>query len=333
MAQKKLFEEYDYDKRKGCLPEGYEPLEYINNICRHRDIKYIHVGWYKSEKEVLARIDSLHNVIPYIKFSIDKRLASPIAYKYGFFAPDIIYPYLLEGEDVTAAVKRNQYNIIPEFLYRQIKNDSKNGIKYVEEALNNGSLLISSFNKFKKLENERRDIYEQRNIVDIYNSNGKTIELDIEFDFDCLVLCTSLPSFCDFQNKNEWIQINNVSEFIDELTSTLTKSGVEISEVLLGSCVYSDKRLSKQNDELVDCFTKYSEKIPFGELVKYINYSLADDILMNKPTDFIHEKEFRIVFKLSKKIEQSKLSGNVAKIKDGIIINDKSLTKYFKKVN
>ena len=62
-------------------------------------------------------------------------------------------------------------------------------------------------------------------------------------DYDCLILCTSLPSFVDFNNKNQWIRINNVNDFINELTKSLIKAGVEISEVLFGSCIYNDKEL------------------------------------------------------------------------------------------
>lgn len=332
MAQKKLFEELDYKKAKEALPQEFEPLEYISVPFEYKTVKYIHVGWYKSEKEVKDRLKTLHLIFPFIKFSIDKQLDTAISYKFGFFAPEIIQPYLSDDEIVTVCVKRNQYNVIPKFVYRQIGNHSINGDRYVKSALNEGSILISSFEKFRKLENERQDIYEQRNKINVFHSNGTRIEFDVAVELDCLVLCTSLPSFNDFENKNEWIKINDVDGFINGLTKTLINAGVEIYEVLFGSCVYNDKKLSINNDEMVDFVKEHPEKITNTDFMNYFHHQLQDDLIMNKPKDFAEEKEFRIVFKLLKKIDASTLRENVCITDRGIVITDKALTKYFEKV-
>lgn len=268
-------------------------------------------------------------MFPNLEFDIQKRYVSPIKFEYFFIADAILAHFLLreDYERITGLVKVTNYdNNIPQHIYRQI------GEKYVNALFDKekGELFLSTFGRCRKLESKRCDKYELRNKIKIYSKSYR-IETDLQMDNDYIVLCTSNPEYENFDNRNDWIKINDVNNYIADLTDLLVSLGFDIYEVVFGRCKYSNKTIEFNDDEN---YTLYETAISNNMLAlesinSNINNKCENDMLMNKPTYFSKEKEFRIVFKLNDLDLKKENTGKVKFVDGGIVINALELIKYY----
>lgn len=224
----------------------------------------------------------------------------------------------VEYEYQVVAMKSTSYkgNKMPNVLYRTI------GAENVEKLLKNGELLISTFKRCRESENDaRRDKFELRNIVEIHEGT-KVLEADMIVDDSLLVLCTSLPPANPKTSVPDTIVITDPECFCREITNSLMEKGLCVAEVLYGACVYNDKTISIETDNFVSYICEKTDKdnmFPSKEIFEFVNAHAENDIIMNKPTSFMHENEFRFVWKLTKSFSDEKL-----------IITNPNLVKYCK---
>ena len=134
--------------------------------------------------------------------------------------------------------------------------------------------------------------------------------MDIGFDDSLLVLCTTFSPPDETKDNSALIRITDVNAFHKEVTRRLNEMGFLVSEVIHGYCTYNDKVISIETDNFVTDFCKEMDStgLFLGEkLGQFIKDTVENDIIMNKPEEFLHEKEYRFVWKLTAPFEQDKL--------------------------
>lgn len=302
------FKEFDYDGLKLQLPEDYEPIPYLPTKSTIKRNANICIHGLSSEAEAVRFVTQYMPYFPQNNFNIQKGFKNAIEYEYTVIAPQEISVLLERHKTLysTPIVKCTQYNniAIPPVLYRTI------GRANVETLFERGELLLSTFRRCRILENDaRRDKYELRNIVEIHEQ-GKKIEVDVGFDDSLLLLCTSLPPIDTAIDCSDIVKITDVPGFCKEITKTLVEMGLVVAEVLYGPCVYNDKVIAIETDSFVSAFiNKMYDTNTFNsaELFDYIYDRVENDIIMNKPSAFRNENEYRFVWKLVNSFDEEKL--------------------------
>lgn len=312
------FKEFDYKNLKKQLPDGIEPIPYVTapvNIKRHPLICVHGLSTYEAAIQFISQHASF---FPPNSFTIQKYQKNVFEYEYQVIAPYEL-SFLMKNDPLiypTIVVKSTPYNnaAIPIPLYRTI------GAENVEKLFKHGELLLSTFKRCRTLENDaRRDKYELRNIVEIIEGTKK-MEIDVGFDDSLLLLCTSLPPINEDTDLTATIRITDVSGFFKEITKTLVSMGFSVAEILYGPCVYNDKVISIETNSFISDFEAKIDttgNFPSQELMAFINKHVENDIIMNKPFDFVKEQEYRLVWKLVNSFNEEKL-----------LIRNPDLTKY-----
>ncbi len=208
-------------------------------------------------------------------------------------------------------------NELPPVLYREI------GVAHIDDFFEKGELLVSTFNRCRKLENDnRRDNLELSNIVELYEESNRRMEFRAQMEDDILLLCTSLQPIKG--DKKGIIKINDVDGFFSAVSEALSsRTDCLITEAISGACVYNDKRISIHTDSLATRIqlilhgkiTNVNLMDCLLELAETMRLQAENDIIMNKPTRFTSENEYRFVWKLQKPIEGDYLIVNVPEIK------------------
>ena len=292
------FEEYNPEEIIKRLPEGLSPLESLPvsvDFSRNATIK---VHGFANAKEAN---DFMNYLAPQFISSckLTKGMKSAIEYEYQLIAPYQLAPlFSAHGYFSEICVKNTLYGTlaIPSVVYRQLGKE-----KYVQDLFDKGSFQISTFKRCRALESDlRRDKYELRNIVEIFDGSLK-VEADVQLDDNLLLLCTSTSSEDLAQNKSGMIKITNVFGFISEITKTLTKLGYLSAEIVQGPCKYNDKVLQINGEGFLSNYISNldaSGEFDGASLVSFIREKAENDVLFTKPFSFEREQEYRIVWKL-----------------------------------
>ena len=292
------FKEYNPEEIKKQLPDGFSPLESLPvsvDFSRNTTIK---VHGFANAKEAN---DFMNNLAPQFisACKLTKGMKSAIEYEYQLIAPYQLAPlFSAYGYVCEICVKSTLYGVqaIPNVIYRQLGEE-----KYVQDLFDKGSFQISTFKRCRVLESDlRRDKYELRNIVEIYDGSLK-MEADVQFNDNLLLLCTSTSSEDLAQNKSGMIKITNVFWFISEITKTLTKLGYLSAEIVQGPCKYSDKVLQINGEGFLSSYMSgldASGEFDGASLISFIRDKAENDVLFTKPYSFVKEQEYRIVWKL-----------------------------------
>lgn len=311
------FKEYNPEEVKKQLPDGYSPVESIPvsvNLSRNLTIK-VH-GF--------ANAEEANNFLNYFapqfisSCKLTKGMKSAIEYEYQLIAPYQLAPlFSAHGYVCEICVLNTLYGTpaIPEVVYRQLGEE-----KYVQDLFEKGSFQISTFKRCRVLESDlRRDKYELRNIVEIFDGSLKA-ETDVQFEDNLLLLCTSTSSEDLAQNKSGMIKITNVFGFISEITKTLTEMGYLSAEIVQGPCKYNDKVIQINGEGFLSNFMSNldaSGKFDGPSLLSFIRDKAENEIIFTKPFDFEKEQEYRIVWKLVAPFDG-----------DNLIITNPNLGKY-----
>lgn len=329
------FEDFDYDKARALLPEGYSPIPYVEFPVGGAQ-KLIKVAGYQSLEAAEKRLQELIKICPSDKYQIVPDEIQTTIKSFALIIPESAQKFLNENEPVAfdnpPIISSTQYSPI---VYRFF-----NKKEYENRFFEKGELLISSFKRCKTKEvSDRQDKYENKNKFVIQDGSIKC-ETVLSFNTEALLLCTSLSqiNWKDEGSADEFgFRINNTTAFFDILTRALVSKGISVSEVLRGPCIYSDKliTLDATGTGLIEEFIKKSEekKLDFSPTIQFILEQAQNHILMNKPTVFAKENEYRHVWKLTKPIIKDDVSDDIIINPDGsIIINVPELIQFCERI-
>lgn len=316
------FEDFNYEKAKALLPEGYEPLPYISFESPKAE-KLIKVIGYPSELAAQRRLQTLMHLYPSSHYQIFPNQVKVSVKDYALIIPESAQKYLGAAETVVSdnppLVSLTDY--MP-FLYRFFDKE-----KYETSFFEKGELLLSTIARCKTAETkDRQDTHETQNKF-IIKDGENTLETVIGFDFDTLLLCTSLSEVnrkADGSFYEYGFKINNIEAFFDVLTRALVSKGIKICDVVRGPCVYNDKliTLDATGSGLTESFLEKSKRgeLDLSPTMQFISRQAQHHILMNKPTIFSAENEYRHVWILSQPIRRVDVTDDVTVNPDGSII-------------
>ena len=313
------FEDFNYDKAKVLLPEGYEPLPYIE-IKSLQPEKLIKVTGYLSHSDAVNRIQELNKIYPSNKYQIFPNGVT--INDYAVVMPECCKKYLKENEVLINDKPLINISTYEPFIYRFFNKE-----EYVDRFFNNGELLISTFKRCQSIEiKNRQDKYENQNKI-IIKDGEYTIEIVVGFNFETLLFCTSLAQENVYNNKCSiefGFKINRPAEFLDVLTRALVTKGIKIYEILKGPCVYNNKQieLNATGSGFADKIISDNKKgiVDFGPTMEYISGHAQNHILMNKPTNYSFENEYRYIWKLISPITKDSVTDDIKINPDGSII-------------
>ncbi len=310
------FKDFDFDKSKSKLPEGYEPLPYIE-VPLPKTEKVLKVTGFKTLESAQSRLEELCRQYPSDKYQV--RTNTLQALDYALIVPAAACQFLREGEEIEATPQVPFTSYMPP-VYRFLGSKG-----YENDFFEDGELLISTFSRCRTAETkERQDIHENQNRFIIKDGEIKA-DLVLGFDFDTLLFCTSLAQVNRMNKGKQYgFKIVNPDAFFDILTGTLFGKGIEINEVLRGPCVYTNKliTLDVTGTGVIKEFLDNAENniLDFSATTQIILNQRRVDILMNKPNCFAKESEYRYVWMLNKPIKQEDVASDVKVNADGSII-------------
>ena len=313
------FEDFNYEKACAQLPEGYEPIPSLQFKTPTPE-KLIKVAGYSSQEEAINRIHELQKLYPSNKYNIVPHNIS--INDFAIVVPVSCCKYLKKGESIINDMPLISITTYEPFLYRFF--DKK---EFENNFFNNGELLISTIKRCQSKEiQNRQDVHETQNKI-VLKDGKQIIDTVISYDYETLLLCTSLAQENLYNDKcvNEYgFKINKPSEFLDILTRALVTKGIKICEILRGPCVYNNKQitLDATGTNIINNFLNQKEQriIDIGPTTQYISAQAQNHILMNKPTSYSSENEYRFIWKLSSQITKDSVADDVQINTDGSII-------------
>lgn len=314
------FEDFDDEKARELLPEEYEPLPYVS-ISSPIPEKLIKVRGFTTEADAIRRLKEINSVYPSNKYQIVPYSIEPVIHEFAIVIPESAKAYLNKDEVIAdydpPLISRVSYSPV---LYRFLGSK-----KYENSFFETGELLISTFKRCQSKEvKDRQDKYENQNRFIIVD--GKySIDAVIGFESPSLLLCTSLSQENTQTCGDTYgFKINNADQFFDMLTRALISKGLSVCEVVKGPCVYNNKKivLNASGTGFIGAFLKDSEQgcLNFLPSFQFIREQAENHILMNKPTCFASESEYRFVWKLTQPPRKETVSEDVAVNGDGSII-------------
>lgn len=316
------FEEYDYEKARSRLPEGFEPLPFITVPASVKE-ELIRISGFFSEDDARQRIIELNKQCPSNQYKIIPYKEQTTISEYAIIIPESAKKYLKEDEMILdqepPIVTLTDYS---PFLYRFL------GEKRFEDGFfEKGELLISTFARCKTAEvKSRRDNNENTNRF-VVQDGKDAIDAVLGYDFPSLLLCTSLSQVnlqADGTPYQYGFKIINPCMFLDILTRAFFAKGIIVREVVKGPCVYNNKKITinANGTGLISAFIEESKSgvLNFSPTISFIHEQAQNHILMNKPTRFSSENEYRFVWKLARSIKQEDVAEDVKVNEDGSII-------------
>ena len=184
-------------------------------------------------------------------------------------------------------------------LYRYLEK------KYVDEFFGNGSLRLSSFERFRKHEDETRmDLNEgfAKFIHRTSEGGGETLIMDYECHPNVYSLCASaLPSknlMAKFSGADSAIVIWDPIRFAYEVTEALKKI-VSVRECIQGPCSYQLRRVVERDLGylgLADEETSDPSKMDSDKLNSVISKVINHDVYFLKRETYVGEAEYRFVW-------------------------------------
>jgi hypothetical protein len=203
------------------------------------------------------------------------------------------------------------------FLYRY-ENEN-----HIDDFFKNGNLLISSFQNYKKYnDNELGDINEGNSLNIANGENDKTIFCSSNVGKNDYTFCTSTildrKHFLKF-SRNSVFRITDPMNFIIEITRSIPRP----YNVLHGNCIYVNERiLTKKYKNINMQMLENSEEQIMMEKMMHINQDVQKfDAYFLKKRKYQEQSEYRIIWQTDREVNQ------------GIIINCPEATKYCERIN
>ncbi|MBG6062890.1 hypothetical protein IWX83_002693 [Flavobacterium sp. CG_9.1] len=192
-------------------------------------------------------------------------------------------------------------------------------IKYIEDFFENGNIYLSSFNNFKKYEDEMQgDKTEGHNLVGGFNGNNASHYISYEGGFKAYVLCAtnSLNENVkkDFKGVGA-IKINDPVNFGKEIARKMpyVTTGIE------GDCIYGDSKTQTLKEEQNKIFQNIDFQNPTMIREEITQLTLGVEMFM-KHKKYEHQDEHRLLW------------FSEVEIQNGILVHCPEATKYCDKI-
>lgn len=276
------------------MPEGYTALE---NIQRVSPKLFLLPGFNTEEvaKNYCEELNKKHNSSFYRILANVKQVIN----EYVIQIPEDAIQFLSEEE------KQKLIDPMPNLapcehipmLYRHIDK------QFIEEFCDSGKLMLTTYNRCKKLEGPiRRDAEEGKTTLET-KEEGLTFQIDCGFGGNCIMLCLSLSKEYTSSKgeKSECcIEIQNVYDFTNLITDQLLQNGFKVKSVLKGPCCYNDRNIQRQiNTTAIKKMEEQMSKektIDFDSIFDIARAVGQNDVYFSKPVEKSVENEYRIVW-------------------------------------
>lgn len=283
----------DGDKRDPKLPPEYEQVEYLE---MDNDPIIYHELVLPNNQESRDRILVLSNMIP-------KLLIRPTSYipqEFSILVPEKELSKVSDDERNNAKLfvdKTTTISSLPPQLIRILEQ------QYIDDFLDNGNLLLSSYNQCKKLEDPLRKDESEGQAKLICKSGEYTIEIAGGIGNNPFLLCCSnfLSTPDELEDEKgkrllpKGIIIDDPYGLIDQIIHALNDKGIHISQVLFGQCKYSDRIINRIEDSNPNFITG-PNTMDFNAMFEYQSKIMGTDIYFTKGSNFKYEHEWRFVF-------------------------------------
>lgn len=289
----------------------YSLLDYIE----FKPEQTIDVGGFKTEDEAKTRIEELKKINPMIEDRIFAKQEFIIT-DYAIKIPKTMEKYLSNAEK-NRILKENQcvqFISNQPIVYRDI------GEKYIDNFMETGELLVSTFKRCQNLENyKRKDERELRNIINSIDGKYR-VEVDMQLNVNAFLLCTSLNSHFVESNSKYCLEIKDINACLSIITNSLISKGYKVKKVLFGPCFYSNKELSgrvEQNriKKMIEEQNK-TQTINIGKVLSDSGIVGGYDIFFNKDLHFSHENEYRIIWLVNDDFKEDKIIIKVPELRE-----------------
>lgn len=286
----------------GKLPEGYTQLEYIEYRPQKPPKLYLLHG-YRTKEDAESRTRELCALCPSKEYRILARTEQQIK-EYVILLPDTAIEILTSSErkNLVLLPQEIQYADYQPRLYRFMEEI------YIDDFLQNGTLLLTTYNRCQRLEDPNRaDISEGRNLL-IGESGGLKCDLDMGTGDNVLMLCTSLSKNNHLPSGEPYkscIEILDVNYFVQSITASLLEEKVPVKAVIKGPCIYSGKTIQRTIScgDIENLLPRNNEAtgegtINFDALFATMTNIGQTDIFFSKPIQYSYENEYRIIWLL-----------------------------------
>jgi len=171
--------------------------------------------------------------------------------------------------------------------------------QWIDQFFSEGKLRLSSFNKFRKHNDEQRgDTGEGKNIL-IGTGKDKTIYTVVSTGIDAFVLSTSLlydqSLYSDFQVDGCFV-IERPLEFMQEISKHIP----DFKGINFGPCIYKPENLIKRHLPDFDLDSLKSDddpnQIDMTKMFSTANLTGGNDVLFRKPIRLANQHEYRILW-------------------------------------
>lgn len=118
--------------------------------------------------------------------------------------------------------------------------------QYIDEFLETGTLQLSSFRRFGKLEDPLRKDGREGDSIIVGEKGSMRLETHMRMGSEALLLCTSLTSHyvdAEGQKCKCALEIFDVGGFVDACSKAILAKEYHIKNVQIGPCFYSEKKI------------------------------------------------------------------------------------------
>lgn len=292
------------------LPDGYTPLEYLEI----KTPRMFLLNGFNSKTSAEKRIQDLQKDFPSPLYQCGVIPQNNIL-DYIILLPENAISFLKEEEkqklllikrEAPSRIRLRENIDSNMILYRFMEEE------YIDKFFETGELLISTYNRCKKLEDENRKDDEGHATL-IGNQSPFKCVMDIGVGNNALLLCTSTTSEYnppDGKVEEYAIEIHNVLQFFELVTKQLTKEGFVIMNALNGHCIYSgrtiDKELQQNSIEKILSESNKSNTFDFGLFHSIFAEMTDDQIYFMKPPENTYENEYRFLWLLEDDVKEEK---------------------------
>jgi len=233
-----------------------------------------------------------------------RRLNEVVAKSYDLILSEDGIKYLTE-EDRS---KLKEFSYPPQLVHNIPVINRFIDESYIDEFFNNGSLMLTTFERCKSLEDEiRRDDKEGYSHI-IGHKNGLRIETETYVGADAFMLCGSLNDSYKKANGEEfkcYMEIFNIGLLIQEVCKSLEAKGFKVRNVLFGSCFYSLKKTFEKEIKSFDPQESLKKMDETKGLDMNLFYGMLDiagtNAYFQKPREKSIENEFRLIWQVDPK--------------------------------
>lgn len=229
-------------KKGHQLPIGYQPIDSLP-IATEKT----YILPYESEQEAVGKLNQLQNNYPSLLYNIEV-IVEPHPVEYNLIVPLGALKYLTPEEQSLAEpyFAPIQYNVYSPILYRFFSKE-----EYIDNYVEKGELMLSTFARCKKLEDATRCDGKEGMSTLIGEEEEYRVEMSMGVGDNAFMLCTTLSnSYKDGSGivADRYLEIFDIQGLIQAITKQLVDDGYDVHQVLCGPCTYSNKTLEGRLD-------------------------------------------------------------------------------------